>query len=150
MQQLFFAFPGGWPGAGLLLVRVVIGLAILVQGGYYVGEPDAPLGAWAVGLAAILAGCLLLIGFLTPLAGSFVALGALGIWLSLIPPCAPTLFDSGTAAVFGLTILWAIVTVGPGAFSVDARMFGRREIIFPPLVPRSSEGLQLQIPKPRQ
>jgi hypothetical protein len=29
------------------------------------------------------------------------------------------------------------VTLGPGAFSVDARLFGRREIIFPPLVPRS-------------
>jgi uncharacterized membrane protein YphA (DoxX/SURF4 family) len=137
VQRLFFAFPGGWPGAGLLLVRVVIGLAILVQGAYYVGEPDAPLGAWAVGLAAILAGCLLVIGFLTPLAGSLAALGALGVWLSLIPACTPTLFDSTLAAVFGQTILWAIVTLGPGEFSVDARLFGRREIIFPPLVRRS-------------
>lgn len=137
MERFFFAFPGGWPGAGLLLVRVVIGLAILVQGVYYVGQPDAPLGAWAVGLAAILAGCLLLIGFLTPLAGSLVALGALGIWLSLIPACTPTLFDSTLAGVFGLTILWAVVTLGPGQFSVDARLFGRREIILPPLVTRS-------------
>jgi len=137
VQQFFFAFPGGWPGAGLLLVRVVIGLAILVQGGYYVGEPDAPLWAWAVGLAAILAGCLLLIGFLTPVAGSLAALGAVGVWLTLIPACTPTLFDSTLAAVFGLTILWAIVTLGPGEFSVDARLFGRREIIFPPLVTRS-------------
>jgi len=136
VQRFFFAFPGGWPGAGLLLMRAVIALAILVQAACYVREPDPTLAAWAVGLAAIFAGCLLLIGFLTPLAGSFVALGALGIWLSLIPPCMPTLFDSGTAAVFALTILWAIVTVGPGAFSVDARVFGRREIIFPPLGPR--------------
>jgi uncharacterized membrane protein YphA (DoxX/SURF4 family) len=149
MQRLFFAFPGGWPGAGLLLMRTVVGLAILVQGAYFVREPDPSLAAWAVGSAAIFAACLLLIGFLTPLAGGFVALGALGIWLSLIPPCTPTLFDSGTAAVFALTILWAIVTLGPGAFSVDARVFGRREIIFPPHVPRSSQGFQLQIPKPR-
>jgi uncharacterized membrane protein YphA (DoxX/SURF4 family) len=137
MQRLFFAFPGGWPGAGLLLVRAVIGLAILLQGAYYVSEPDPTFATWAVGLAAILAACLLLIGFLTPVAGSFAALGALGIWLSLIPACTPTLFGSGTAAVFAITILSAIVTLGPGAFSLDARLFGRREIIFPPLVPRS-------------
>jgi uncharacterized membrane protein YphA (DoxX/SURF4 family) len=137
VQRLFFAFPSGLPGAGLLLVRAVIGLAILVQGAYYVREPDPPVAAWAVGLAAILAASLLLTGFLTPLAGSLAALGALGIWLSLIPASTPTLFDSRAADVFGLAILWAIVTLGPGAFSVDARLFGRREIIFPPLVTRT-------------
>jgi uncharacterized membrane protein YphA (DoxX/SURF4 family) len=137
VQRLFFAFPSGWPGAGLLLMRMVAGLGILVQGKYYVSEPDPTLAAWAVGLAAMVAASMLLIGFLTPLAGSFVGLGALGTWLSLIPACTPTLFDSRAAAVFGLTILWAIVTLGPGAFSVDARLYGRREIIFPPLVRRS-------------
>jgi uncharacterized membrane protein YphA (DoxX/SURF4 family) len=137
VQRLFFAFPGGWPGVGLLVVRAVIGLAILVQGTYYVSEPDPSLAGWAVGSASIIAAGLLLIGLLTPLAASFVVLGALGIWLSLLPACTPTLFDSSPAAVFGLTILWAIVTLGPGAFSVDARLFGRREIIFPPLVIRS-------------
>jgi uncharacterized membrane protein YphA (DoxX/SURF4 family) len=137
VQRLFFAFPDGWPGAGLLLVRAVIGLAILIQGAYYVSVPDPTLAAWVLGLAAIVAACLLLIGFLTPVAGSFAAIGALGIWLSLIPACTPTLFDSRTAVVFALTILWAIVTLGPGAFSVDARVFGRREIIFPPLVTRT-------------
>jgi uncharacterized membrane protein YphA (DoxX/SURF4 family) len=137
VQRLFVVFPGGWPGAGLLLVRVVIGLAILVQGAYYVRVPDPTLAAWAVGLAAILAAGLLLLGFLTPLASSFAAIGALGIWLSLIPACTPTLFDSRAAGVFALTILGAIVTLGPGAFSVDARVFGRREIIFPPLVTRT-------------
>ena len=136
MQRLFFAFPGGWPGLGLLLVRAVIGFALLVEGGSYVREPDATAAAWAVGLSAILAAGLLLIGFLTPFAGSAVAVGALGIWLSLLPSCTPTLFDSRAAAVFALTILWVIIALGPGAFSVDARVFGRREIIFPPLAPR--------------
>ena len=137
MQRLFFAFPGGWPGAGLLLARAVIGLAILVQGAYYVLEPDPTLAGLVAGLAAILGAGLLLLGFLTPLAGSFVAIGALGIWLSIIPGCTPTLFDSTAAAVFALTILGAVVTLGPGAFSVDARVFGRREIVFPPLVTRT-------------
>ena len=137
VERFFFAFPGGWPGLGLLLARAVMGLSVLVQGGYYVRVPDATAAVWAVGLTAIFAAGLLLIGFLTPFAGSAVLLGALGIWLSLIPACTPTVFDSRAANVFALTILWAIIALGPGAFSVDARVFGRREIIFPPLVPRS-------------
>jgi len=137
VERFFFAFPAGWPGLGLLLARAVMGLAVLVQGGYYVRVPDATAAVWAVGLTAIFAAGLLLIGFLTPFAGSAVLLGALGIWLSLIPACTPTVFDSRAANVFALTILWAIIALGPGAFSVDARVFGRREIIFPPLVPRS-------------
>jgi uncharacterized membrane protein YphA (DoxX/SURF4 family) len=114
------------------LMRAIIGLALLVQGGYYLREPGAATAAWAVGSAAIVAGGLLLIGFSTPLTCGAVVLGALGIWLSRLPACTPTLFDSKASAVFAITILLAIVGLGPGAFSVDAYLFGRREIIFPP------------------
>jgi uncharacterized membrane protein YphA (DoxX/SURF4 family) len=113
-------------------MRAIIGLALLVQGGYYVREPGAATTAWAVGLAAIVAGGLLLIGFSTPFACGGVVLGAIGIRLSLLPACAPTVFVSKASAVFALAILFAIVALGPGAFSVDAYLFGRREIIFPP------------------
>jgi uncharacterized membrane protein YphA (DoxX/SURF4 family) len=118
-------------------MRVIIGLTLLIQGIYYVREPDATPAALASGLAAILAAGLLLIGFLTPVAASAAILGALAIWLSLLPACSPTLFDSRAPSVLALTILLAIVCLGPGTFSVDARMFGRREIIFPPSSPRS-------------
>ena len=80
----------------------------------------------------IASAALLLIGFLTPLAGVVVALEAAGIGLSLLPACTRTLFDSYVSVVFAVAILLAIVTLGPGAFSVDARLFGRREIIIPP------------------
>ena len=75
MERLFFAFPRGWPAVALLLMRSTIGLALLVQGGFYVRESDPAPAAWAVGLAAILAAGLLLIGFLTPFASSAVAIG---------------------------------------------------------------------------
>jgi hypothetical protein len=84
-------------------------------------------------LTAILAAGLLLIGFLTPFAGSAAALGALGIWLSLLPACTPTLFDSKPSVVFALTIMLAIVALGPGAFpwtracSDAARLFSLRQ-----------------------
>lgn len=37
----------------------------------------------------------------------------------------------GTAAIVGLAAAAALGLVGPGAFSVDARRFGRREIFIP-------------------
>lgn len=132
MQRFYFAFPRGWSGCALLLMRFIIGLALLVQGGYYMREPGASTAAWVLGWAAILAAGLLLIGFMTPFAASAMVVAALGVWLSVLPSCTPTLFDSETPAVFAITILVAIVALGPGALSVEARVFGRREIIFPP------------------
>jgi uncharacterized membrane protein YphA (DoxX/SURF4 family) len=132
LQRLFPAFPGGLPGIALLLFRAVFALSLLLQAGFYLREADGALATWFVGLAALAAGALLLIGFLTPVAGAVVGLGAIGVGLSLLPPCAPTLFDSRLAIVFAVTVLVGIVVLGPGAFSVDARVFGRREIIIPP------------------
>ena len=116
----------------MLLLRAVFGLAILVEGGFYIHEPDPAPALWFIGLSAFTAGGLLLIGFLTPIAGAVVAAGGVGVALSLLPACTPSLFDSRISLVFGLTMLLAIMGLGPGAFSVDARVFGRREIIIPP------------------
>jgi uncharacterized membrane protein YphA (DoxX/SURF4 family) len=44
----------------------------------------------------------------------------------------PNLFESKLSLIFGLTMLLSVAGIGPGAFSVDARVFGRREIILPP------------------
>lgn len=120
----------------LLLLRAVIGIAIIVQGGPYVGAHDATLASWLVGLSALASGCLLLIGFLTPLAGVFVGVDVVGISFSTLPSTTAGVFDSQPALIFGLTILLALIGAGPGRFSVDARLFGRREIIIP--LPQSS------------
>ena len=39
LQRLFSAFPGGWPGIALLILRVVLATTLFVQGGYYLREP---------------------------------------------------------------------------------------------------------------
>jgi uncharacterized membrane protein YphA (DoxX/SURF4 family) len=116
----------------LLLLRSVIALSVLVQGSLYLREGGGGPATWLAGLAALAAGALLLIGFLTPIAGAAVGLGAIGVGLSILPACTPTLFDSRPAIVFAVTMLAAIVLLGPGSFSLDARVFGRREIIIPP------------------
>jgi len=116
----------------LLLLRAVLGVAILLEGGFYASGHDAKLALWSVAVSAFATGILLVIGFLTPIAGVIIAAGVIGAGLSWIPVCVPNLFDSKLVVIFGLTMLLAILGLGPGAFSVDARVFGRREIIIPP------------------
>lgn len=86
-----------------------------------------------VGLAAIASGALLLMGFLTPVAGALVAVGTLGVGLAWFPAATRNLFDAKLPTVFAVIISAAIVFLGPGALSIDARLFGRREIIIPPV-----------------
>jgi uncharacterized membrane protein YphA (DoxX/SURF4 family) len=106
--------------------------ALLVQGVYYLREPSPSPATWLIGLVGVASGALLWVGFLTPFVAVMVGLSATGIGFSLLPICTWTLFESYISVVFAVTILLAIIILGPGAFSVDARVFGRREIIIPP------------------
>lgn len=125
-------FPRGLQAAALLLMRTVVGLALLVQAKCYLLEPAAAGREWTLGGLAILSGILLMAGFLTPLACAAVLLGALGVLVAIFPACSPAPFDSLASDAFAITIILGILALGPGAVSVDARMFGRREVIFPP------------------
>jgi uncharacterized membrane protein YphA (DoxX/SURF4 family) len=131
LQLLFSAFPGGLPGISLLLLRAVLGIAMVIDGGSYVVESHPTLAAWSLGLPALASGALLVIGLFTPFVGLVVGLNIVGVALSMLPASTPNMFDSHPALVFALTILLAIIGAGPGRYSVDARVFGRREIIIP-------------------
>jgi uncharacterized membrane protein YphA (DoxX/SURF4 family) len=119
-------------GISLLVLRAVLGLALVAEGGCYIREPNSSLGAVCMGLSVIAAGGLLILGLFTPFVGLVVGLGAVGIILSLLPGCSPNVFDSKPAVIFALTMLLTVIGAGPGRYSMDARMFGRREIIIPP------------------
>jgi uncharacterized membrane protein YphA (DoxX/SURF4 family) len=116
----------------LLLLRSVLGVAMLLEGDCYISEPGPTLATWLLGFFALVSGGFLLVGFLTPLAAAVIGVGAVGGVLSFIPTCDPNVFDSKPALIFGLTMLLTVIGTGPGRFSVDARVFGRREIIIPP------------------
>ena len=131
---MFSTFPGGWPGRGLLLLRAAIGLTTIIQGGLYLADPgNLTLGAGAASLLGIASGALLLVGFLTPVAGTLAGLFTLGVTLAWLHPATTNLFDAKLPAVFAVVMNAAIVLLGPGALSIDARLFGRREIVIPPI-----------------
>jgi uncharacterized membrane protein YphA (DoxX/SURF4 family) len=133
VQRFFSTFPDSWPGAGLLLLRAVAGGAAGLQGGVYLAEAaDASLGAWTVGVLTVVAGVFLVAGFLTPGAGAVAGLGTIVIASSTGPPAVTPSLIGFIPALFVLADAVALVLLGPGALSMDARLFGRREIIIPP------------------
>jgi hypothetical protein len=83
MQRLFSTFPSGWPGFGLLLLRLGVGIALISFGisGFFAatGEPGAIARVSVEAAGAIL----LILGLWTPVAGASIALDELWIALSL-------------------------------------------------------------------
>ena len=129
LQRLFSGFPAGWPGLGLLLLRSVVGAWMIFQSATSIqSDGGAPYVSYALGGLAALSGILLLLGFLTPVASVVALVWSLKVsWFSL---STVGVYDAGPILRPGVVAL-AIALLGPGAFSVDGRLFGRRQIIIP-------------------
>jgi uncharacterized membrane protein YphA (DoxX/SURF4 family) len=121
----------------LLLLRSAVGAVAALQGGLYLADPGrVTIGSCATGLLGVGSGIMLAAGFLTPVAGCVAGLIVAGIAFSWLPAASPNLFDTALPEVLTITVAAAVVLLGPGAISVDARLFGRREIIIPPTFSR--------------
>jgi uncharacterized membrane protein YphA (DoxX/SURF4 family) len=120
---------------GLLLLRAAVGAALAVEGAACFAG-GAPLGGLraVVGGLSLLVGAALLIGCLTPFAALLAELVSLGIALSWLPSSIPDVFGGAPATIFLIVMAAAAFFLGPGAYSLDARLFGRREIVIPPAV----------------
>ena len=122
----------GLPGIALLLLRTTVGLTMVIRDGACLPEAaDRPV-VYVASVLGILAGVLLLVGFLTTFAGIGGGMVAMLTAFKVLPICSSSGFDSRLGLIFGLAILLALAILGPGAYSIDARLFGRREIIIPP------------------
>jgi len=133
LQRLYSTFPGGNPGIGLLLLRAAVGLTAAAQGVFYLSGPFNPSpGKWILGLVLIVSGMALTAGFFTPVAGIMLGLCFLGIAVSWFPAPTLGLHDARLLAGGMIVTAIALALLGPGAFSLDGRLFGRREIVIPP------------------
>lgn len=122
-----------------MLLRAAAGATVGIQGGYYLTGGETAASYTLTGLAGLLGGLGLGAGLLTPFSGALTAVYVLGVALSWVPPPTQNLFANLLAAVLVAIVAIAVIFLGPGAYSLDARLFGRREIIIPPTArgPRS-------------
>jgi hypothetical protein len=118
MQRLYSMFPAGGPGIGLLLLRASVAAGFLLDGPMQAAanfaRPDVVL---RVVLDAALG-----LGLLTPLTA------LLSCVLAIVDVAR---FGVMQAPVALVTIVNAIALglLGPGAYSLDARLFGRRVLV---------------------
>ncbi len=128
MQRLFSGFADGWPGIGLLLLRLLTGAALIYFGIANLREAP-PLPTAFLQIIGIGTGILLLVGLWTPVAGALAAI--VNVWIAL-----SGYFSHSSDAWIPLVqaVLSAVLAmVGPGAWSIDARLFGRKRIDIPEL-----------------
>ncbi len=119
MRRLFSSFARGWPGIGLLLLRIA-SAGFLITYGVEQCRAGLPMGSLIVGVFAIVDGVFLATGLWTPIAGPLViALSTWGILLQHEDP-RPGILLAAIGA--------ALALVGPGALSIDARLFGWKRI----------------------
>jgi len=117
LQRLFSMFPNGWPGAALLLLRLVAGILLIYDGAVALRTgPD--LQTTILQSVGVGAGTLLILGLWTPIAGTLVI---------LVEVCFVLLGTTHVRSNILLGALGAALAVlGPGIRSIDALRYGRK------------------------
>ena len=119
MQRLFSTFPTGRPGAGLLLLRLAVGASLILERIPEIWVIPQSLG-FEVRTILVCVGICLLCGLWTPVMGGVAAAIELLIAFS----------SAGGSVTHILLVILSIslALLGPGAWSIDAHIFGRKRI----------------------
>lgn len=115
MQRLYSMFPLGGPGVGLVSLRFAMVLALYVDRSAITTVLPGMLAIPCLVITALS----LTLGILTPV------FALLGLFVGCV-----ALFQANTGqawvALLTFLIAIALLLLGPGAYSVDARIYGRR------------------------
>ena len=122
LRRLFSTFAQGLPGAGLLLLRVAAGTSLLLHETSQL-TPEEPVWQTVTLVVRVCLSTLLVAGVWTPVAGTLTATVELAtaFWHP------SDMWIHGLVASLGV----ALALLGPGAWSVDAWLFGWRRIEIP-------------------
>jgi uncharacterized membrane protein YphA (DoxX/SURF4 family) len=124
MQRLFSTFPNSWPGMGLLILRVAAGFSLLsfsLLSGEYMLTGRGEIATLLLRYGVVATVVLLLLGFGTPFAAAVEAVVQIGIMATDLR------YESSAMVAAALGV--ALAMLGPGAWSLDARVFGRKRIV---------------------
>jgi putative oxidoreductase len=133
VQRSFSTFAPGWPGVGLLVLRTALGIPLLVEGTALLADwRDTASLLIVVALISVAAGVALQLGYSVGRGAIAGAATVIAVHFSSLNGERLNLFSSRIACFLAMSIAIALVFLGPGAFSIDARRFGWREIVIPP------------------
>jgi len=113
-------------------MRVVVGAMACSQGLICLSNDGNRMGDLVT--CAVVTGCgaCLLIGILTPVVSILITIATFAKVFSWLPMAGANQLDGRVASFELIVMAVAIALLGPGEFSLDARMFGRHEIVIPP------------------
>ena len=119
LRRLFSTFARGWPGVGLLLLRLIATAALMNQAAleFQLGTSTRPA---ILALLTVATAILLLLGLWTPIAGVLAV--TVELWAGFREPGDHWIHILLGALGVGLGLL------GPGVWSVDARLFGWKRV----------------------
>jgi putative oxidoreductase len=119
LQRLYSTFASGWPGVGLLIQRVAVAIMLVLFCVIHLTDSPSSISLIPHIIGAC-AGMLFLVGLWTPFVGTLIAIAELWIAVSH--------FSDPWISLLLATVGGTVAMLGPGAFSVDARLFGRRHL----------------------